>query len=92
MKWSSEDELISRVNDTNTGLGGAVRCSDPVRAESLAKRIEAGTVWINSFEKPLPFAHLAGHKESGLGGEWGEEGLRSYTQPQVLHHYKSQKS
>jgi acyl-CoA reductase-like NAD-dependent aldehyde dehydrogenase len=37
MKWSNGDELISRVNDTNTCLGGAVWCSDPVKAESLAK-------------------------------------------------------
>jgi acyl-CoA reductase-like NAD-dependent aldehyde dehydrogenase len=87
--WSDEDEVIARVNDTKTGLGGAVWSSDTDRANRIARRIDAGTIWINSFEKPLPQAHLAGRKESGVGGEWGREGLLVYCQPKVVHFYKT---
>ncbi|OIW29510.1 aldehyde dehydrogenase [Coniochaeta ligniaria NRRL 30616] len=90
MRWKDEDEVIRRANDTRTGLGGAVWSSDLDRAYSIADRIEAGTVWINGFEKPLPQGHLHGYKESGLGGEWGHEGLSAYCRPQVLHCYKAQ--
>ncbi|KAM6524522.1 hypothetical protein FALCPG4_010132 [Fusarium falciforme] len=89
LSWSDEDKLLSRVNDTTTGLGGAVWSSDIDRAHRIASRIHAGTVWINSFEKPLPQAYLAGHKESGVGGEWGRHGLLSFCNPQIFHYYKS---
>lgn len=89
MKWKTEDEVIKRANNTLSGLGGAVWSKDVDHAQKLADRIEAGTIWINSFEKPLPQAHLAGHKESGVGGEWGRRGLSVYCQPQVIHCYKS---
>ncbi|KAK6069213.1 aldehyde dehydrogenase [Seiridium cupressi] len=89
MKWKDEDDVIRRANDTHSGLGGAVWSNDLDRAQSIADRIEAGTIWINSFEKPLPQAHLYGYKESGLGGEWGQEGLLVYSKPQVVHCYKA---
>ncbi|EXL97801.1 aldehyde dehydrogenase domain-containing protein [Fusarium oxysporum II5] len=89
MKWKTEDEVIKRANNTLSGLGGAVWSKDVDHAQRLADRIEAGTIWINSFEKPLPQAHLAGHKESGVGGEWGRRGLSVYCQPQVIHCYKT---
>ncbi|KAF3358303.1 hypothetical protein VdG1_02789 [Verticillium dahliae VDG1] len=89
MKWSDEDDLISRVNDTTTGLGGAVWSKDLVRAHHLASRIEAGTVWINSFEKPLPQAYIAGQKESGIGGEGGRQGLHAFLNPKMIHLYKA---
>lgn len=62
--------------------------ADPGRAQSIAQRIEAGTIWINSSEKPLPNGYFSGHKESGLGGEWGTRGLSSYCNVQVIHRYK----
>ncbi|KAH6664559.1 betaine aldehyde dehydrogenase 1 [Halenospora varia] len=89
MPWSTEEELIPRVNDTRTGLGGSVYCADIDRANRIASQIEAGTVWINSFERPLAQAFFAGHKESGLGGELGRHGLLSYMNPQVIHLYKT---
>ncbi|KUJ13663.1 aldehyde dehydrogenase [Mollisia scopiformis] len=89
MPWSTEEELIPRVNDTRTGLGGSIYCADIERANKIASQIEAGTVWINSFERPLPQAFFSGHKESGLGGELGRHGLLSYMNPQVIHLYKT---
>ncbi|KAH7374606.1 aldehyde dehydrogenase [Plectosphaerella cucumerina] len=89
LKWSNEQDLMARVNDTESGLGGAVWSDDLVRAHRLAAQIEAGTVWINSFEKPLPQAFLSGHKESGVGGEGGKHGLFAFLKPQMIHLYKN---
>ena len=54
----------------------------------LAKRLEAGSVFVNSFEKPTPQAIFGGHKQSGIGGEWGTEGIKAYCNPHVIHLYK----
>lgn len=86
--WTTEEEVISRVNDTLTGLGGTVWSADLDRAERLASQIEAGTVWINSFEKPLAQGYLTGYKQSGVGGEWGKQGLLAYMNAKVVHQYK----
>lgn len=86
--WTDEDTLMQKVNDTTSGLGGSVWCADTDRAYRLADRFESGTVWINSFGKPLPQAFFAGRKESGLGGEQGEHGLMSFCNVKVIHHYK----
>ncbi|KAL5354465.1 hypothetical protein ACLOAV_000554 [Pseudogymnoascus australis] len=89
LSWSEEDEVISRVNNTDTGLGGAVWSNDLARATRLAARIEAGTVWINGWERPLHEAYFSGHKQSGIGGEGGREGLLPYCNAQCFHHYKA---
>ncbi|KAJ4152083.1 hypothetical protein NW765_017592 [Fusarium oxysporum] len=88
LKWKNEHEVLARANNTKTGLGGAVWSSDLERARRIAAGINSGTVWINSAERPLPQAHLAGRKESGVGGEWGREGLTAYCNVKTIHHYK----
>ncbi|CAG8896035.1 unnamed protein product [Penicillium egyptiacum] len=84
MKWSAEDELISNVNGTDTGLGGCVWAEDVAKAERIARRLEVGTVWINSAEDPNPHGYLSGWKQSGIGGEWGRQGLMSYSHTQII--------
>ncbi|CRG90407.1 hypothetical protein PISL3812_07451 [Talaromyces islandicus] len=88
-EWSSEDELVSRVNDTDSGLGSCVWARDSGTAERIARRLEVGTVWINSFGIPNPHGYFSGWKQSGLGGEWGKQGLLSYCHTQTLQIYKS---
>ncbi|KAG9960568.1 betaine aldehyde dehydrogenase 1, partial [Aureobasidium melanogenum] len=87
--YSDEEEVIKRANSTNSGLGACVWSKDEKAAERIALRLEAGSVFINSFEKPTPQAIFGGHKESGIGGEWGTQGLLSYCNPHVIHLYKS---
>ncbi|CAG8020246.1 unnamed protein product [Penicillium nalgiovense] len=84
MKWSNEDDVISRVNATETGLGGCVWADDVGKAERIARRVEVGTVWINSAEDPNPYGYLSGWKQSGIGGEWGNRGLMSYSHTQTI--------
>ncbi|KAI9830066.1 MAG: hypothetical protein M1819_005896 [Sarea resinae] len=86
--WSTEEEVIRRANDTNTGLAGCVWGRDVAHAQELGAKLEVGTVFINSWEILVPQGYLGGLKESGLGGEWGPHGLRSWVNPKVFHTYK----
>ena len=86
--WSDEEDVIERANDTSTGLGAVVYGKDIKRAESIAERIESGSVWVNSMSKPTPQAFFGGVKESGIGGEWGRQGIIAYCNPRVIHTYK----
>lgn len=88
VKWSSEADVIERVNSTNTGLGGSVWSGDIEYAQKLARQMDTGSVWINSFGKPVPQGYLAGRKESGINGEWGIDGLLGYCNVQTIHCYK----
>ncbi|KAJ5958651.1 Aldehyde dehydrogenase N-terminal [Penicillium vulpinum] len=88
MKWSTEDEVISRVNGTDTGLGACVWANDIGTAKRITRKLQVGTVWINSAEVPSPHGYLSGWKQSGIGGEWGNQGLLSYSQTQTVQLYK----
>lgn len=66
--WSDEEEVIKRANSSLAGLGACVWGADVEHAERIARRLEAGSVWVNSWEKPTPQALFGGHKESGIGG------------------------
>jgi len=87
--WSDLEEVIARANDTNTGLGACVWGKDVAAAEKVALRLQAGSVFVNSYEKPTPQATFGGHKESGVGGEWGATGLLGFCNAHVVHVYKS---
>ncbi|OQD66197.1 hypothetical protein PENPOL_c005G02697 [Penicillium polonicum] len=84
MTWSTEDEVIPRINRTCTGLGACVWANDVGTAERIARKIEVGTVWINSAEAPNPYGYCSGWKQSGIGGEWGNQGLLSYSHTQII--------
>lgn len=62
--------------------------TDPVQAERIARRLEAGSVWINQFERPNVGGFFGGMKDSGFGGEMGKQGLLSYAYTQCLHFAK----
>ncbi|KAJ5165068.1 Aldehyde dehydrogenase N-terminal [Penicillium coprophilum] len=87
-KWSTEDEVISKANGTDTGLGACVWAKDTSTAERIARKLEVGTVWINSAEVPNPNGYISGWKQSGIGGEWGNQGLLSYSHTQTIQLYK----
>ncbi|KAF2100305.1 aldehyde dehydrogenase [Rhizodiscina lignyota] len=89
MPYSDLEDAIARANNTLTGLGATVWGKDVEAAEKVAFRLEAGSVWVNSYEKPTPQALFGGVKQSGLGGEWGKTGLLAYLNPHVIHVYKT---
>lgn len=88
LKWRTEEDVLARANLDNAGLAAAVYSKDLARAESLARRVEAGSVYINTFELPNENAYFSGMKSSGIGGEMGKQGLLSYCHTQSLHFSK----
>jgi acyl-CoA reductase-like NAD-dependent aldehyde dehydrogenase len=80
--------VIRAANDTDTGLAACVWSSDIGRAKRIADRIEAGSVFINSHEMTTPKAVFSGHKQSGIGSEWGSTGLLGFCNVKVTHIFK----
>ena len=78
------DEIAAAANDTVYGLGAGVWTKDISKAHAMAKRLRAGTVWINCyniFDAALPFG---GYKQSGWGREMGHEALEAYTEVKAV--------
>ncbi|KAE9365425.1 aldehyde dehydrogenase [Stipitochalara longipes BDJ] len=85
MPWSTEDEVIERANNTQMGLGASVWTKDMVQGERIAQQLEAGNVWVNAHLEVAPAFPFGGHKQSGIGTEWGTAGLKSFYNTQTLY-------
>jgi len=78
------DEIAAVANDSEYGLGAGIWTKDISKAHALAKKLRAGTVWINCynvFDAALPFG---GYKQSGWGREMGHEALNAYTEVKAV--------
>jgi acyl-CoA reductase-like NAD-dependent aldehyde dehydrogenase len=84
IKYKLVEEAIQKANDTKTGLGGSVWGDNLDQAAEVASKIQAGTVWINQHGAIHPMVPFGGIKESGYGVEFGIEGLKAVTRPQVI--------
>ena len=84
IRFFDADVAVTNSNRTDFGLGASVWSSDTARARELAGRIEAGTVWINKHADLAPHVPFGGAKSSGMGLEFGQEGLNEFTQLQVI--------
>jgi aldehyde dehydrogenase (NAD+) len=78
--FEGEEEAVHLANDTPYGLAAGIQTGDIRRALRLADRINAGTIWLNTWHKYHPNAPFGGFKMSGYGREQGAEALESYTQ------------
>ena len=78
------DDLIQRANNTFYGLAAAVWTRDLTRAHDFARRVRAGTVWVNCYDVFDAAAPFGGFKMSGQGRELGEEGLKAYTESKTV--------
>jgi phenylacetaldehyde dehydrogenase len=82
--FQSIDDIAAAANDSDYGLGAGIWTQDISKAHALAKKIRAGTVWINCynvFDASLPFG---GYKQSGWGREMGHEVLEAYTEVKAV--------
>ncbi|MCZ6696542.1 MAG: aldehyde dehydrogenase family protein, partial [Acidobacteria bacterium] len=80
IRFKDFDEVLAAANDTRYGLAAAVWTRDVKKAHIAARRLQAGTVWINTYglyDNAMPFG---GYKMSGFGRELGHHGLMEYTQ------------
>jgi len=82
--FRSLDEIAAEANNSAYGLGAGIWTKDISKAHALAKKLRAGTVWINCynvFDASLPFG---GYKQSGWGREMGHEVLEAYTEVKAV--------
>ena len=85
IRFDNVDDVISRANNSECGLGGSVWSKDIARATDIAGQIESGQMWVNQHIAIGPHIPMAGFKGSGLGVEQSVEGFAEYTQIQVIN-------
>ncbi|PHR55802.1 MAG: aldehyde dehydrogenase [Robiginitomaculum sp.] len=84
LKYTDIDDVIARANNVDVGLGGSVWSNDISKAKEIASRMECGSVWINKHGMIQPNVPFGGVKGSGIGVEFGVEGLKEYTTIQAI--------
>jgi acyl-CoA reductase-like NAD-dependent aldehyde dehydrogenase len=85
LSYDDLDDAVDRANSTEYGLGATVWGRDLDRAFAVAMRLEAGLVWVNQHMVFAFDVTARGAKQSGLGGEFGQEGFDAYTQAYVVN-------
>lgn len=83
IKFKSDEEVISQANDSEYGLAGAVFSKNITRALNIARRVETGRVWVNTYNQIPEHAPFGGYKKSGIGRE---------THKVILEHYSQMKN
>jgi acyl-CoA reductase-like NAD-dependent aldehyde dehydrogenase len=78
LRFRDEDDLVQQANDTVFGLACGLWTADYKKALRVARRIRAGTVWVNTYRQVSISTPFGGVKASGLGREKGIEGMRVY--------------
>jgi len=84
-KVSSDDEAVSRMNDSVFGLTASVWTRDVAAGEQLARRVEAGTVFVNRADFPSPDLAWTGWKDSGKGVTLSSFGFDQFLKLQSFH-------
>ena len=84
-KVSSDHEAIDLMNDTEYGLTSSVFCSDRKRGESILKRINSGTGYLNCCDRVSSYLPWSGRKSSGLGCALSKHGLYAFCSPKGYH-------
>ena len=85
LSFDTEAEAIARANATEFGLGAGIITSDLSRAHRVADQLDAGNVWINSYNLIPPDWPFGGVKQSGFGREASAFALESYTQVKATY-------
>ena len=76
--FRGEEELVGLANDSDFGLAAGIWTGDAARAWRVARALQAGTVWINTYRHLSISTPFGGFKQSGLGREKGLQGMRAY--------------
>ncbi|NLA51818.1 MAG: aldehyde dehydrogenase [Alcaligenaceae bacterium] len=84
LAFDNEEELVKQANNSVYGLAAGIWTENYRTAFRLAKRIQAGVVWINTYKKFSISTPFGGFKESGVGREKGRLGILSYMQQKSI--------
>jgi aldehyde dehydrogenase (NAD+) len=85
IKAENENDAVKIANNSTFGLAGGVWSRDNERAMNVARKIRAGTVWINEWHLLNDRVPFGGYKQSGIGRELGLEGVKEYTELKHIH-------
>lgn len=85
MPFDGEDDVVAQSNDNEFGLACGIWTRDYQRALRVGRRIQSGTIWINTYKKFSISTPFGGMKDSGLGREKGINGLRAYMQQKSIY-------
>ncbi|OES44803.1 aldehyde dehydrogenase family protein [Domibacillus iocasae] len=83
--FRNEDDAVELANGTNFGLAAGVLSADVEKAERIASRLKAGTIWVNSYHTPYLEAPWGGMKQSGIGRELGPDGFHAFTEAKHIN-------
>jgi acyl-CoA reductase-like NAD-dependent aldehyde dehydrogenase len=78
--FATEEDVLSQANDTSYGLAAAIATKSLSRAHRVARELDAGVVWVNTYNELDPIFPFGGFKQSGLGREHGEQSLDNFTE------------
>jgi (Z)-2-((N-methylformamido)methylene)-5-hydroxybutyrolactone dehydrogenase len=84
IKFKDEEDAIQIANDTLYGLASGVWTRSMKRAFDVSSRIEAGTVWVNTYRQASASVPFGGYKRSGHGRENGLPAIRSFMQTKTV--------
>jgi aldehyde dehydrogenase (NAD+) len=84
MTFSTDEEAVALANSTPYGLAAGVWTESIRRAHRIAARLDAGTVWINTYRSVAPNAPFGGVKQSGIGRESGVDSVLEYTETKTV--------
>ena len=84
IEFADLDEAIARANDSQYGLAAAVWTRDIKKAHYVARKLQAGTVWVNTYNVYDTAAPFGGYKASGFGREMSSHALEHYTQVKTV--------
>jgi aldehyde dehydrogenase (NAD+) len=85
LPFKDEDDLVAQANDSVFGLACGLWTRDYRTAWRVARRIEAGTVWVNTYKQFSASTPFGGMKESGLGREKGRAGIAAYSRQKSVY-------
>jgi len=80
IRFKDEAEAIAIANDVDYGLAAGVWSKSLNRAINVSERLQAGTVWVNTYRSTSYTSPFGGYKSSGLGRENGQEAIKDYLQ------------
>jgi len=84
IEFADVDDAIAKANDCDYGLAAGIWTRDIKKAHRVARHVQAGTVWVNTYNVYDTAAPFGGYKQSGFGREMGMQALSHYTQTKTV--------